>query len=502
MDKRLLVIAWDEWAWRLKRYLELHWGEGRVQTLCLDRRLFDDEPFEDLEELNQFYEQICCFLNQQYRHESLRLLTVLVALQVELPSEKPTDRPLRDNWNPLLRYDADRKRSHSRAILLSWLVLTYPEVRWVFLPEREGEDDFCASLHYWQWLPTSHSVHEGKEHSLCPQNSFPVLFDPSGLRSRIRQQVGRSRQTHEATQPVLSPPVRRRMAITLDEEEEYAYFGAYAAYRFGYRAWVATTWREAQTILGKDARTVDLSLEDFYLNFPDRPDFVQIDGQEAEVHLSNMQQRDQCLPALRHLERRALVTVGHRRGALYRQSNREYRQSLPYRVKVVYKPYAGVFDLWRRLGHWYRWRRRARCAEGFHWPPEIKKRTEQTGAGEVPRHSAPGRFVVISERLLDRAEQMLDELNNVPQAIHAALLALEAKELLGTRTPTASLHALSIQHEAEVAAESMFTGVEYATPLEPRLDEIRHEVEQIARWFHPSQRRRSRIHAQLTVVER
>lgn len=496
MDKRLLVIAWDEWAWRLQRYLQLHWGEERVQTLCLDRRLFDDEPFVDVEDLNELYEQVCCFLNQQYHPESLRYLTVLMALQVDLPPERETERPSRDVWNPLLRYDPDRNRPHSRAIWLSWLVLTYPEVRWVFLPEQDDgcKDDFNATIHYWNWLcnPDAGAI-------LRPQDAISVLFDPTGLRSRIRRQASRRRELQEDPQQTVSSlPARRQVAVSMDEEEEYAYFSAYTAYRFGYRAWVVTTWREAQAVLGKDKQTVHLSLEDLYLNFPDRPERLG----EEETHLSNLQQRDKHLPALQRLERRVLVTVGHKRWALYRRSNREYQRSLSYRTRTLYKPYAGAFDLWRRIGHWCKWRNQPKPAKGFNWPPDREKRSEQVSEEERMRHSAPGRLVVIAERLLDRAEQMLEELTNVPEAIHAALLALEAKELLGTRTPTASLHALCTQHEAEVAAESMFTGVEYATYLKPRFAEIRREVNAIARWFHPARRARSGVHAQLTVVER
>ena len=502
MDKRLLIIAFDEWAWRLRRYFEQDWGEGRVQTLCLDPRLFDDEPFEDVEELNQLYEQVCCFLDEQYQPESLRGLTVLAALHVELPQEEGKTQPLRDVWNPLLRYDKERKRVHSRTVLLSWLVLTYPEVRWVFLAERASPpcEDFCTTLHHWHWLSA--------KKDLLPQNSLPVLFDPSGLRSRIRRQVSRGKDSVEGNRGYLTLPERKLIAVSMDEEEEYAYFNAYAAYRFGYRAGVITTWHEAEMLLKSDSHKIHLSLEDLYLNFPDRPDTIKEQKEVhpsnlKQVHLSNLKQRDTLLPSLSQLQqKRVLVTVGHKRGTSRSEDNRNYERDLSYPVKTVYKPLAGIFHLWRRAGMWRRWWNRPRYAEGFQWPPKTERRAQDADGEETPRHSAPGRFVVIAERLIDRAEYIMEQFDDVPGAIHAALLALDAKELLMARTPIASLHALCIQHEAEAAAESMFTGVEYALWLRPRFGEIRREVDAIGSWFHPRIASRSCVHAQLTIVER
>jgi hypothetical protein len=80
-------------------------------------------------------------------------------------------------------------------------------------------------------------------------------------------------------------------------------------------------------------------------------------------------------------------------------------------------------------------------------------------------------------------------------------LALDAKELLGGRTPTLALRAIALQHEAEVAAESLFLGVQHNLDVRQRLEDIRSEVEFCSKWVHPSQRTRSVLNARLFIAE-
>lgn len=78
---------------------------------------------------------------------------------------------------------------------------------------------------------------------------------------------------------------------------------------------------------------------------------------------------------------------------------------------------------------------------------------------------------------------------------------MEAKELLGNRTPTTALEALALQNQAEITAESMFYGVEYNLNVKDRFKEIEREVQAIARWFNPRIQKRSEINARLTIIE-
>jgi len=87
-------------------------------------------------------------------------------------------------------------------------------------------------------------------------------------------------------------------------------------------------------------------------------------------------------------------------------------------------------------------------------------------------------------------------------AVHAAVLAIEAKEPLRYQTPTTTLEAIALQHEAEAVAESLFLGVEYNLDLKQRFREIESEVAVTSKWFHRSRSKRSLLNAQLTIVER
>jgi hypothetical protein len=108
--------------------------------------------------------------------------------------------------------------------------------------------------------------------------------------------------------------------------------------------------------------------------------------------------------------------------------------------------------------------------------------------------------LVIADALIERAEAIYAGARSVQDCVHGALLALDAQELLGGRTPTTSLEAILLRHKLEVKAECMFQGMEYNIDVENRFREIRGEVEAISRWFHPSMRKRSALNAEMSVV--
>jgi len=109
---------------------------------------------------------------------------------------------------------------------------------------------------------------------------------------------------------------------------------------------------------------------------------------------------------------------------------------------------------------------------------------------------------MVADRLLARGAQLLGPSSSVVDAVHAAVLAIEAKELLAGQTPTTSLEAIALQHEAEAMAESKFLGVSYNLNLRDRLREIEAEVKAVANRFHSSRIHRSAINAQLAMAER
>jgi hypothetical protein len=367
--------------------------------------------------------------------------------------------------------------------LASLLMLAFPEIHWIPL---------CP------FSPSRTLVEEGPWPELLEKTtsrnaaSFSALLDPLGLRERIREWVRSDPEGEAHCQHV---PRREALAAAIDEEAAYTAFNGYVAYKFGYRSLlISTEWLFRKTLGNDPDRAWNslkpyLTFEDLYLGFPDR----------SGGHLSNLEERDGTYKKLKEARHRVIVTVGHERGsgAGRLEQGRRYLRSQGQGHVVVYKPLPGLHRVWAEA--------RPRCVAGtdpphrnYRWPPRGVE-----ALGEERSHSAPGRLFSVAEVLLARARKLLASSNpSIPDAIHTATLALEAKELLGGMTPTVALEAIALQQEAEVVAESLFLGVEYNLNLRKRFLEIRREVGAVSRWVHGSTRRRSELNARLTIIER
>ncbi len=118
-------------------------------------------------------------------------------------------------------------------------------------------------------------------------------------------------------------------------------------------------------------------------------------------------------------------------------------------------------------------------------------------------HSSPGILVEVARHMLNRAEQMLNNgIATVDEALRGAVLASDALELLGGKTPTMSAEALALKHQFEVHAECQFCGVEHHLNMKDRLKEIARDAGAISQWFHPSIRKRTALNIRLDVVNR
>ena len=236
-------------------------------------------------------------------------------------------------------------------------------------------------------------------------------------------------------------------------------------------------------VIGK----INLTFEDFFLNFPDRA---------GDEELSNLRRRDEDYDRLSDAEFRIFVTVGHNHFK-YELANRHYIRKLREqgkKIRIVFKPTSGMYNVLKKSGLLHRYQLKRAEGWGATKPPK-EKSEEHSG------HSAPGRLLLIAEQLIKRADRILDGATTVPDCIHGAILALEAQELLGYRTATTSLTAISLLHKLEVKAECMFYGVEYNKEVKERFREIRGQVEAVTRWVHPSIRTSSALNAGLEIVK-
>lgn len=388
------------------------------------------------------------------------------------------DRELK-TLNPLSTTDSDWLTA------VAMLVLAFPEIHWVSISYSSASSgDFYSDAHEFGLSgPLSSALR-------LRDQGYTCLFDPVGLRNNIRERLCGLLSSNN-TEPAVYIPIRNSVAASIDEEQAYSFFCAYASYRMGYRSWVVSSYAMMEKLFGDSNTTlvssVELLFEDLYLNFPDK---------SSDRHLSLLRIRDSAFGLLQDIPNRLILTVGH--GRTNEIDNRRYQGALRRKgkyVRVLYKPMSGIYDLWRRSGLSKLLRSNEGRASGFHWPPEEAPAEHRSG-----RHSAPGRLLSIAECLLGRAERLLKTAQSVPDAVLGATLALEACEYLGNRTPTTSLEALALKHQLEVVAECMFYGVEYNMDAKSRLYEIRKEVSAVGSWFRSKTRLLSIINAEIGIV--
>jgi len=373
--------------------------------------------------------------------------------------------------------------------LFGLMVLAHPEVHWAFLfqpsdlPSANAIELFRYTTKDQSQAKTVDTL-KGKtlkeviELLAC---RYHPIFDPSGIRGSIRATV-REKHRH----PVR---VRDRVAAAIDEEEPYVFLHGYLAYKLVHRVHLVTTEKMMAELFGKegDGALAELTFQDIFLNFPDE--------REREGR-SDLQKRfKERYKRLNRVNEHILVTVGHKHSESY-ERNLEFirdQRAQGKKIKKVFKPSGGMYNLLKDAGlrreYWKKLKEWINETEPPKGPPS-----------EGGSHSAPGRLVVIAERLNDRAEKILEKAQTVQECIVGATLALEGSELLGYRTPTTALESIALRHQLEVKAECMFYGVGYNIEVKERLKEIELEVEAVARWFHRSVKRRSVLNAQMNII--
>lgn len=101
------------------------------------------------------------------------------------------------------------------------------------------------------------------------------------------------------------------------------------------------------------------------------------------------------------------------------------------------------------------------------------------------QHSAPYARSVVADRLLTRARSIRAGSSPCTEdSVQMALLAGEAKEILGGMSRTTAYYAVALQNEAEVSAEVSFLGMSAKIEVTKRLDKLKQE----GRVVHNTQR--------------
>ena len=337
---------------------------------------------------------------------------------------------------------------------------------------------------------------------------------------------------------------RDKLAAAIEEEKSYAWFHGYAAYRFGYRADVITTWALMKDRFGGEtggspcensgtessAESIPkhipnkpephpeqhgywLLLEDMSLNFPDKESDIHLlhlekccsdsEGKKQEGRAFHCPRLDSTKSHIENSEHRILITTGqtgHEDNRTLRENRNYLRRKAQHHGlgKVVLKPSSGLFDLWKQCGLLRKTpgTKRLGNAQGFAWPPPARF----PESGKSGRHGAPGRLLSIADKLIERAEGAVERVTTVGDAVWGAVLATDALELTGGRVPTTAIESLSLKHRFEVLAECQFSGVEHHIETNLRMDEIRLETETISHWFDKSQRKKAALNGQMHIL--
>jgi hypothetical protein len=381
--------------------------------------------------------------------------------------------------NPMVDYGLES--------VFAMLILAFPDARWMFGTIR-GYADASQELHkQLDQFRLAHGIG-----NLFHPNQNPLL-DGTGLRDWVRYTAAA-----EADGGAGYLPRRKetQVAFALDDESRYSYLNAYTAYRFGFRATAINNVLLANHLLGKaDSIPSRQSLpipylifEDIYVNFAGGTPGLSWLG----VNPKDGRGRSKEWPRLEQAEYRIFVTSGQRlSGDKDRwDSNQKYfadqRAEGKY-IETLDKPYAGIFRLWGRtyLG----------VAKGFIWPPP-----KESFSVNEHGHSSPGVLLIIAEKLIERAENLLPDVRSVQRAVQGAVWATDALEILGGRTPTIAIEALKLKHHFEVVAECQFAGVDDHIEIEERFREIKRDVMMVSDWFRSDQQDVASINAEMKIL--
>ena len=420
-----------------------------------------------LREFHRLYEEIAKYIRPDFAEGTSPLL-IVTDLQGYEQFDIEDLNPLQDNgWRSVL----------------GMLILAFPEVQWAFAGSRTGNElpSKLQPCFVGQNADFSSLLEEMEGSQICP------LFDPCGIRNAVRK-------ISQGTDHHVIPVRYEEQAAAIDDEREYALLHGYVAYRFGFCCHVVTSSQMmSQLFSGGDKFPIQLVFEDLFLNFAD----LHILG------LSDLASRDREYPKLAAIPMRVIVTTGserHHDDSRVRH-NQLYMRDLNVRgtwTTVIRKPVPGIFKLWENSGisrHVREKIRRERREIFIRLP-------RQDSGGREPGHSTPGRLVEIAKLLLNRASVEQDNPRSACSLIHRALLATDALELLGGKTPTTSLLALAESHELEALAECQFLGVEGDFDVCLRLSEIRREIGALSLFYARPSREFSAWNAESSITQR
>jgi hypothetical protein len=415
--------------------------------------------------------------------------------------------------------------------LAAQLVLAYPEIFFVFvgasrpveLPTfnvesselqnytEEQRPDFAG---LWPVATAHHFVADNNLLDLFElvrlhAQGFRTLFDPTGLRSLLKLDLQHQLQlklsdTCAGVYRRLSTQRLQCPALVAEDETQFLYLNGYATYKFGCRTWLAHTNSEFLR-LADDGDSADsgraagqrfnTAVMDLDLTYSDDEGSSKEDRKVVRREfLHNNRVINSIVITSFPKPDGAEGWGGRLAGQVNSWLGRDGRKTAPLDPKepwlrrsvVLSKPYGGFFDLLekRPADPSVNVLDRAFKAAYYHMSNDVRvmhrqaaERRKEQQERSPSTHSAPYSCSVIATRLLSRAHKLkTNEQSTTEQWIQAAMLAGEAKELLGGLSLSTTYHALALQNEAEVRAEVSFIGMAAEIKVDRRLEELDSEV--------------------------
>lgn len=417
-----------------------------------------------------FLEEITSILGKETPEILLNAVAIIDVTDV--------DNDISSSLNPIID-------SNETGQTVSSLILAYPEVYWIILGTPDNISSNSSDNE--SYLKEEHFVDttnmEGVIKLLqCHQDGYRPLFDPSGLRTWIKNKVIKTEQKEGEKVPGNTIDILKKRndqcSVAIDEELPYIFLNGYVAYRSGYRCYMITSQGEMDRLLKGESKSIKLSLEDLDIKLTDMKDTTSKHLRSPSVRAQNYK----VLDTIQKNKRLFITGVAE---------NME-RKDTDYGEQIIDKPYEGVYHLQEYilestkeyltnspgenyLGLWeqfksLQYKNAYRCDN-----TDTPKPPKDTSSS----HSASNRILIIADSLIERSRKILYAAKSCQDAVHGAVLALEAKELLHGRSMTTALEAVSLQHQMEVRAECGFYGVAHDIKIEPRFKDITKDVDAI-----------------------
>lgn len=300
-------------------------------------------------------------------------------------------------------------------------------------------------------------------------------FDPTGLRTLVKNRflgtLFGSRDNWDETVDQREVLLERlgRVAVAIDEEREFALLSAHAAWKFGRRSWIVTSYKEFATHAlwtHEVSRENDVVvLRDIDIRFPD------VDGAGIRNALKNVYSEEWQGKIGPNWHVRAVsgeATVipideipndWNSEEKRIGQKNIITAQEEIQKYSGYQKPIASLYELASVMGE---------GAKEINGSAISRIASAPDKQGDLG-HGAPYLNLAMAESLLQQARICKDS----PSAyILGALLASESYELLLGMSKTTALEALLEMHKAEARAEVHFPGVGHAINIKLRQSDI------------------------------